>query len=218
MGARWIIAVWWLATSVMAQSNTVVARVVSSDAAPYAARALELQRAGADFTGIFSNLCQMALVKSARDPQGRVDDQVRAMFGGLWQWARRDGRPQLQGQTDKALHFIGGGAWQGYLDAGNAAAIIKEERDRRDPGNRFDLDDLAATMLGARWVDLATGTNQSLNHHWVSAWASGGRTLERSLPPLKFGRLQQGDTASAEEVQSVKEAVAAALPAPVHSR
>jgi hypothetical protein len=202
-----------LAAVAGAQTNAPVGQLATAGDRQYAAQAVALEQAGANFAGIFSNLCQRVLTESARVPQRRVDDEVRAMFGGLWHWARRGGRPTLQGQQDKALHFIGGGAFQGYFDAGRAAAVIKEELDRRDPGNRFDLDDMAATMLGARWVDLATGDDQTQNRWWVLQWATGQRTLEKSLPELNFGRLQKGQESAPEEIKAVQEAVAKALPA-----
>lgn len=208
----WVVTGWLLAVAANAQTNGPTGRVITAPDQRYAARAAALQATGTSFTGIFSNLCQMALAEAAA-PHHRVDDQVRALFGGLWHWARHGGRPLLQGQADKALHFIGGGAFQGYFDAGHAAAVIKEETDRRDPGNRFDLNDLAATMLGARWVDLATGDDQSQNRRWVEQWAAGHLTLEKSLPVLKFGRLQKGQAASPAEIKTVQEAVTAALPA-----
>jgi hypothetical protein len=177
----------------------------------YADRAAALQQAGADFDATFSALCSNVLVVCDRDPDRRVDDEVRALFGGLWLWARAGGRPTLFGQPDKALHFIGGGAFQGYLDAGRAAAVIKEELDRRDPGNAFDLDDLAATMMGARWVDLATTDDQQQNRRWVAHWADPRRRLSATLPALTFGRLAQGVSATPAELKRVQEAVVAGL-------
>jgi glutathione S-transferase len=72
---------------------------------------------------------------------------------------------------------------------------------------------MAATMLGARWVDLATGDDQTQNRWWVLQWATGQRTLEKSLPELNFGRLQKGQESAPEEIKAVQEAVAKALPA-----
>lgn len=207
-----ILGGWLLVVVPGAQTNAPVGQSATAGDGRYADRAGTLEQAGANFAGIFSNLCQMALAESTRVSHRRVDDEVRAMFGGLWHWARRGGKLTLQGQQDKALHFIGGGAFQGYFDAGRAAAVIKEELDRRDPGNRFDLDDMAATLLGARWVDLATSDDQAQNRRWVELWATGQRTLENSLPELKFGRLQKGHEPAPEEIKSVQEAVTAALP------
>ena len=199
------------ATVAGAQTNS---HVVAAAGQAYAARAAVGQAAGLDFTGIFSNACRQVLDTVAGNPRRRVDDEARAMLGGLWQWARRGGRPLLQGQADKALHFLGGGAFQAYWDAGHAAAVIKEEIDRGDPGNRFDLDDLAATMLGARWADLATTSDAAANQRWLARWASGECSLAKTLPALKFGRLSAGATATPEELKAIQEAVTAALPAP----
>lgn len=179
----------------------------------YAERAAALQKAGADFDGLFAALCSNVLVVCDRDPGRRVDDEVRALFGGLWLWAQAGGRPALFGQEDKALHFIGGGAFQGYLDAGRAAGVIKEELDRRDPHNAFDLDDMAATMMGARWVDLATTDDQRQNRRWVAHWADPRRRLTATLPALTFGRLAQGATATPAEIKRVQDAVVAGMKA-----
>ena len=179
----------------------------------FVARAAELEKAGKDFDTIFAQLCQLALDHLAQDSTRRPDDQARALFGGLWLWARAGGKPALQGQLDKALHFIGGGAFQGYWDAGRSAAVIKEEADRRDPGNAFDLDDMAATMIGARWMDLATGDDQQKNRAWLERWATGKLTLSRSLPKLDFGRFHKGAQPPPELVKSVQETIHAALKA-----
>src|SRR5947208_791126 len=95
----------------------------------FAARATELQKTGASFDTIFTELCKLVIADLDAKPKLRNDDQVRALFGGLWLWMRQGGKPTLQNQTDKALHFIGGGTFQGYFDMGWDAAIAKERLD-----------------------------------------------------------------------------------------
>src|SRR5712675_2238938 len=134
-----------------AQTNPPPKPIVTEDT-KFAALAAKLQTKNMDFEHIFQELCKVVITNV--NAKTRLDDQVRAMFGGLWLWCRNGGTPEFQGQNDKAMHFIGGGAFEGYFDVGRSAAIIKEEVDRQDPNNYFDLDDMAATMMGARWVDI----------------------------------------------------------------
>jgi hypothetical protein len=188
-------------------------KVVAADN-QYALLAGNLQRAGWSFDRIFTELCKTALSNCDRNPKLRLDDQVRAMFGGLWLWARKGGSPVLQGQNDKALHFIGGGAFEGYWDVGQSSAIIKEEIDRRDPNNFFDLDDMAATMMGARWMDIATSENPQQNRRWLEVWATGRYTLARSLPKLAFGHMEPGKGAPPEKIKAVQNAVNTAMTPP----
>jgi hypothetical protein len=133
------------------------------------------------------------------------------MFGGLWLWVREGGNAALQGQNDKAQHFIGGGAFEGYLDSGKRAGVTKERIDSRDANNYFDLDDMAATFLGSRWMDLATQTN---GQHWIELWATGKMTLSRSLPKLNNGHLPPGKQATPEQIHAIRDAVDSALKAP----
>ena len=86
--------------------------------------------------------------------------------------------------------------------------------DRRDPHNFFDLDDLAATLMGSRWVDLATGEDRSASRRWVEGWAQGRYSLSRSLPKLEFGHLATGRDASTEQIKAVRQAVQAGMPPP----
>lgn len=169
---------------------------------------------GMDFEHIFQALCKTALTNATVNPKLRLDDEVRAMFGGMWKWALNGGSPEFQGQNDKALHFIGGGAFEGYFDVGRSAAIIKEELDRQDPNNFFDLDDMAATMMGARWVDLATSENAKQARAWVELWASGKYTLSRSLPKLHWGHIEPGSDAPPEKVRAVLAEINAAIVPP----
>src|SRR2546430_775699 len=84
----------------------------------FAVKATELQKAGASFDTIFTELCKLVIVDLDANPKSRVGDQVRAMFGGMWSWMLNGGKPTVQNQNDKAMHFIGGGMFQGYFDMG----------------------------------------------------------------------------------------------------
>jgi hypothetical protein len=200
--------------SARAGGQAATAKKIISPDEQYAVLAGNLQRSGWNFDQIFAELCKTVLSNCDRNPKLPLDDQARAMFGGLWLWTRKGGSPVLQGQNDKALHFIGGGAFQGYWDVGRSAAIIKEEIDKRDPNNFFDLDDMAATMMGARWVDIATSENLQQNRRWLELWATGRYTLSRSLPKLAFGHMEPGKNASPERIKAVRDAVNAALTPP----
>lgn len=193
-----------------AQTNPPPRDIVPQDTR-YAALAKKLQVKGMDFEHMFGEMCQVVLTNVNTDAKLRLDDQVRAMFGGLWIWSRNGGSPTFQGQNDKALHFIGGGAFEGYFDVGRSAAIIKEEVDRQDPNNFFDLDDMAATMMGARWVDIATSENVKQARAWVELWASGNYTLSRSLPKLHWGHMEPGSNAPPEKVKAVLAEITAAM-------
>jgi len=197
-----------------AATNTNQVVRIESPAKRYAVLAVALDRHGADLDALFQQLCARVLAAAADNPKLRLENEARAMFGGLWNWATNGARPQLQGQTDKALHFIGGGAMQGYFDAGRAAAVIKEELDRKEPHNFFDLDDMAATMLGARWVDLATTTDAAKNRQWLELWATGKCTLTKTLPKLEFGLMKPGTNAPPEVIQAIEKAMDAALRLP----
>lgn len=192
---------------------TTAKKIISPDE-QYAVLAGNLQRSGWNFDQIFSELCKTVLGNCDRNPKLLLDDQARAMFGGLWLWSRKGGSPVLQGQNDKALHFIGGGTFQGYWDVGRSAAIIKEEIDKKDPNNFFDLDDMAATMMGARWVDIATSDNVQQNRRWLELWATSRYTLSRSLPKLAFGHMEPLKDAPAERIKAVRDAINAALTPP----
>lgn len=185
----------------------------------YSNLARRLQHRGQSFDRIFSSLCQEVLTNAA--PRGvdlPLTDRIRACFGGLWIWTRQGGAPVVQGRQDWALHFIGGAAFQGYWDAGRAAAIIKERADAAGIGNRYDLDDLAATMLGARWMDLAVNGSESQARAWLVLWAERKLTIDRSLPPLRFGQMPAGETAAAEMIQEIWQATERELHAPAEDR
>lgn len=196
------------ATGLLAGNN-----VVSADS-KFAEQAAALQRRGWNFDQIFAELCRTALANADANPKYRLDDQARSIFGGLWIWMGRGGNARLQGRHDWAFHFAGGGAFEGYWDTGRSAALIKEKLDAKDPGNRFDMDDMAATMLGARWVELATRTDPADARRWVELWATGRYTLSRSLPVLRYGQKEQGEIASADQVAAIRRAVDESLSLP----
>jgi hypothetical protein len=180
----------------------------------FAAKAAELQKLNYDFDQIFTELCRAVLVDSAQNPKRDLEDIARSMFGGLWLWARHGGTPRFQDQNDKAQHFIGGGAFEGYWDSGRTAAVTKERNDMQDPHNYFDLDDMAATMMGARWMDLATAPDEAEARRWIELWASGQYTLTRSLPKLHWGHMPPGASPSAEKIQAIKTEIEAAITLP----
>ena len=180
----------------------------------FAEQASALQKRGFNFDQIFAELCKTALADLDKDPKLRLDDYIRSVFGGLWLWTRNGGSPVLQGRNDWALHFIGGGAFEGYWDAGNRAAVTKETIDSNDPNNFYDLDDMAATMLGSRWMDIAVNTDDATGRRWVEAWAAGRNTISGTLPRLEFGHLPPGQRATPDQVKKVRAAIEAALKPP----
>lgn len=195
----------------LAATNVTGGKVVVPLDTIFARQAASLQRSGADFEVIFRQLCRATVDAAAKNPRLRLDDCVRSMFGGLWLWARDGGNPALQGRQDWAQHFIGGGAFEGYWDSGKKAGIRKEQIDSRDPHNYFDLDDLAATMLGSRWMDIAT---QPDGRRWLELWATGKLTLSRSLPKLNYGHLPPGQQATSAQIRAIRDAVDSALTVP----
>lgn len=188
----------------------VITNVIPMDR-EYAAQAGKLEKDGLSFDKIFAQLCQRTLDQAATNPKLRLDDCTRSMFGGLWQWVNATDHPKFQGRHDWAQHFIGGGAFEGYLDLGPRAAIAKEKKDSRDPGNQYDLDDFAATMLGSRWMDIAMKPEQT--KQWLELWATGQLSLDR-LPKLEFGRLPKSSQPHAEQLDRVRAFVNTALQFP----
>lgn len=186
-------------------------RPVSAADKKYAALADYYKTEGRDFDQLFTVLCRQMLSNADNDDRLTLVDHVRSMFGGLWIWSQAGGNPVLQGRMDWALHFIGGATFEGYFDVGHSAALVKERIDTRDPGNRFDLDDLAATTLGARWMNLASGPD---GRRWIELWASGQYTLRQSLPRLRYGQMPQGKEASAVAVAAIRRDMDAALTLP----
>jgi hypothetical protein len=200
-----------LACSVLNAQTNIPPKDITPEDNKYAALATTLKANGMDFDHIFQAMCKTALTNATTNPRLRLDDEVRAMFGGMWKWALNGGSPEFQGQNDKALHFLGGGAFEGYFDVGRSAAVIKEELDRQNLDNFFDMDDMAATMMGARWVDLATSENTNQARAWVELWASGKSTLSRSLPKLHWGHMEPGSNAPPEKIKAVLADINAAM-------
>jgi hypothetical protein len=202
-----------LATTAFGE-GTNTAKTITPPDDIFAHQAATLQKRGLGFDQIFAELCKTALADVDKDPKLRLDDYIRSVFGGLWLWTRKGGTPVLQARNDWALHFIGGGAFEGYWDIGRAAAVTKEKMDSNDPNNFYDLDDMAATMLGARWMDIAVNTDDAVGRHWIELWASGQYTISRSLPKLEFGHLPPGQRATPEEIRKVRDVIEAALKPP----
>ena len=183
----------------------------------FTATAIALEKSGQDFNQIFAAVCRQALVGCATNSNLRYDDSARYVFAGLWLWVNNAGAAKLQGRHDWAQHFIGGGAFEGYLDIGPRAAVTKETIDSRDPGNRYDLDDLAATLLGSRWMDLATSGGPAQAKRWLELWATGQMSLSNSLPKLQLGQLPQFQQAEVDRVQKVRAFVNESLQLPPES-
>jgi len=191
-----------------------VTEIVPADNA-YAKEAAMLQLRGQNFDQILAALCRRVLANTDADSKLAFEDQVRSMFGGLWLWTQDGtGNPTLQGRMDWAFHFIGGGAFEGYWDVGRSAAVIKERVDARDPHNRFDLDDMAATMFGARWMNLAVNTGRTKGRQWVELWASGQYTVSKSIPKLSYGQMPSGKIATQEAIAAIAREVDQALTLP----
>lgn len=168
----------------------------SPESRAYADEAARAAAQTRDFPAILA-----ALSRRLPSPLGRRPrHELANLFRGLIAWSRRGGTSLFQDRDDWPRHFVYGGyiaAVYGY-PAAEAAAFAKEDRDARAPGNEFDLDDLAATLLGARWAHLAL---------------SGGGLRELSaVAPLKFGKLPHGRLPSRGQVKAVSAFVRAALP------
>lgn len=163
-----------------------------------AALAKEAAARGEPFDGIFRAACSWA---RGRSGAGRL------VFGGLKRWTERGGAPLLQQRNDLALHLIFGG-WLGAtlgVPAARIAAHQKEVQDAWEPGNAFDLDDLAAGVAGAELAVRLTRQPTLLD-----AWAHGHRSLE-GLPRLELGKLAPRASGGAAEWRRVNRWVADAL-------
>jgi hypothetical protein len=183
----------------------VFADAATSPAGRYRDIAAQHHNQGADFDAIFARLCRevMATVVSS-NVTSTLGDESRLMFSGLWLWLRAGGKPVLAGRGDLAQHFVSGGMFEGLFDAGQAAGIRKEDVDSESSGNVADLDDLAATICGAKWVELAAQSDQDKARDWVRTWADGSRSLSRSLPAFKYGRLPAGQKPSSQIIEKIR--------------
>ena len=210
---KWRFTILFALAAIAGSTNPPKAIVPYDD--KFAQQAAAMQKRGYGFDQIFTELCKTALIDVDKNPKLRLDDYIRSVFGGLWLWTRHGGSPSLQGRNDWAQHFIGGGAFEGYWDAGRTAAVTKEKIDSNDPNNFYDLDDLAATMLGSRWIDVATSPD---GRRWIELWATGKMTLSRSLPKLNHGHLTPGQRATSEQIRAIRDAVDSALTPPSNKR
>jgi hypothetical protein len=128
-------------------------------------------------------------------------NRPQEIIRGLLQWTLEGGTPHLQGRTDLALHVLYAAAAESALGLGDAVSLAKEYSDRSQ-GKPFDLDDLAAGMAGAEWLRQA-----QQNPGWLQAWATGHMSLDKNLPPLRYGT----GIASPETLAQIQEEVGAAL-------
>ena len=69
-------------------------------------------------------------------------------------------------------------------------------------------------LMGARWMDLAAGTDPAQARHWLELWASEKYTLSRSLPNLHWGQLPSGRSPPAEKIMAIKAEIDAAITIP----
>jgi hypothetical protein len=159
--------------------NRPAARIVEQEARRAAAD-------GAAFEAIFEQACLHRPVGSS----------PADLFRGLIRWASSGGSAKFQGRTDWPFHFIYGGYFSASdgLAAGENAAYLKEQRDAFTPGNFFDLDDYAVTLLGARWASKGGSCGQL-----------------RSIPALRFGGLPHGRMPSMETLGKIRAFVDSAL-------
>ncbi len=200
MKATAYILIWSAATA-----SVVVAEPAISPAGRYRDIAIQQINQGADFDAIFARLCGEVMANVASSNiTSTLGDESRLMFSGLWLWLRAGGRPVLAGRSDLAQHFVSGGMFEGLFDAGQAAGIRKEDLDSESSGNVADLDDLAATISGAKWLETAAQSDQNKARQWVQSWADGSRSLSRSLPAFKYGRLPAGQKPSSQIIEKIR--------------
>lgn len=166
-----------------------------------------LEKRGASFSNIFTELCAASLAS----PGGSPLETARDIFGSLYHWTDSGGKPAFQEREDLALHLIYGGLFEAYQGSGQgeAAARAKEEHDAQTPGNSYDLDDLTATLLGAYWASPAHTSLDEFRKNLV-LWSDGRKSLRR-LPTLIFGRLPPRRVASEEQLEQVRRFVQYAL-------
>ncbi|OGS00570.1 MAG: hypothetical protein A3G41_06535 [Elusimicrobia bacterium RIFCSPLOWO2_12_FULL_59_9] len=154
------------------------------------------QNEGIGLGEVFRRLCARRLGSSPN-----ADDALKETFGGLVLWTKRGEKPVFQQRQDLALHFIYGGWLSAVWGAPIAEAVAydKELKDSQTQGNAFDLDDLSASVFGARWVGRA---RQKDAGSWLARWASGARKLE-NLEALRFGKLSAGRLPGRENLSKV---------------
>lgn len=172
-----------------------------TDHAAYRRLAEGLEATGMDFPDIFRSACALAASR------GGGAQEAKVMLAGLVTWLGDRERPRtigLQGRLDWAFHFAYGAWLESIAEGfGERAALEKERRDASAPGNVYDLDDLAATFIGARW------TRREIAR--LAEWGDGRRHLG-ALPRFDLGRLAPGAVADASQVDSARAFARAALP------
>ncbi len=161
---------------------------------------LSLEKQGAALPEIFRNLCAQAL----EGPKPLAE--MRDIFGSLYHWTEAGGKPSFQGRQDLALHLIYGGVIEAYVGQGQGevAGRAKEERDAETPGNAYDLDDLAATLVGAELAARAYALTPEQFRAWLAPWARSRRGLG-ALAPLIFGRLPPRRLATNEQIEAARD-------------
>ncbi|MDX6769842.1 MAG: hypothetical protein SF051_09940 [Elusimicrobiota bacterium] len=169
--------------------------------AAYRLMAEGLEASGMDFPDVFRAACALAVRR------GGSAHETKVMLAGLVTWLGDRDRPRsigLQGRVDLAFHFVYG-AWLESIVTGfgERAALEKERRDAFSPGNAYDLDDLAATMVGARWAARESAR--------LDEWGDGRRRLT-ALPAFAFGRLAPGALPDERRLDAVRDFARTALP------
>lgn len=159
------------------------------------------EAAGVDFPEIFRQACALAVKR------GGGAQETKVMLAGLVTWLGDRSLPRtvgLQGRLDWAFHFVYG-AWLESIATGlgERAGIAKEEKDAFTPGNVYDLDDLTATFIGARWASREAAR--------LSDWGVGRRRLE-DLPALRMGKLTPRIAADERQIQAARDFAVSALP------
>jgi hypothetical protein len=204
----------------------------------FAALAKELETRNLGFDQIFACLCRTALTNQQANPKINLADETRSIWGGLWLWQHRGGRPSFQAgghdmlratpngridhgfrdlhelQQHYAQHFIAGGMFEAYFDWGREAGVAKERADTDRMDDYFDFNKVAVTTMGAQWVDMAVSGDAAHTKRWLELWASGQYTLSKSMPKLHWGSLPIGTLPTREQVDAVERDVAAALTFP----
>jgi hypothetical protein len=190
------------------------------------------------FDNIFAALCRAALTNAQANPKLNIQDEARAIWGGMWLWTYQAIEPlplfhagglgDLHGTVDGkydhgydlvtlqkhyAQHFIAGGMFEAYFDSGRWAGVEKE-RVNSVTGDYFDYNKVAVTSMGARWVDVAVGGDAEHTRRWLELWASGRYTLSKSLPKLHWRSLPPFVASTPAEVKAVENEVDAAITFP----
>jgi len=190
------------------------------------------------FDNIFAALCRAALTNAQANPKLNIQDEARAIWGGMWLWTCHSIEPlplfhagglgALHGTVDGkydhgydlvtlqkhyAQHFIAGGMFEAYFDSGRQAGVNKE-RVNSVTGDYFDYNKVAVTSMGARWVDVAVEGNAEHTRRWLELWASGRYTLSKSMPKLHWRSLHPFVASAPAEVKVVENEVDAAITFP----